>query len=163
MRRSEAAFTLLEVMAAVALLGIVYTTLATAAMQGLRAEGVARRRMEASLLIDQYLADLERDLGAGVVPPVGTSEEELDAFLIVMEVRPFEPPPEFLDEAYPAEDAPSSFLAPADVGAAPVVITIDLTVFWVEGTGEASLRRTTFGYDLSAIPEPVLPELGDRP
>ena len=37
MKRSETGFTLLEVLAAVALLGILYTTLAGVAIQGLRA------------------------------------------------------------------------------------------------------------------------------
>ena len=65
MRRAELALTLLEVMAAVALLVIVYTFLAKAATQGVRSEADSRRRMEASLLADATLAEIETRLALG--------------------------------------------------------------------------------------------------
>ncbi len=62
--RSTPAFTLLEVLAAVAILGIVYVVLADVAMQGLFAEGRAKRRLEASLKADLHLSELEVEIEA---------------------------------------------------------------------------------------------------
>ncbi len=58
MRRAERGLTLLEVLAAVAVLGLLYTVLASAAVQGLRSEGESRRRLEASLLMDEQLVQI---------------------------------------------------------------------------------------------------------
>ena len=67
-RRLEPArggFTLIEVLAAVALLGILYAVLARVAIEGLRAEGDSERRLEASLLADERVNDL---VGAPLPP-----------------------------------------------------------------------------------------------
>ena len=61
-------FTLLEVLAAVAILGILYVVLADVAMQGLLSEGRSRRRLEASLLADQALSDIEIEMASGGPP-----------------------------------------------------------------------------------------------
>ncbi|MFB3118027.1 MAG: prepilin-type N-terminal cleavage/methylation domain-containing protein, partial [Myxococcota bacterium] len=55
MRISNGGFTLIEVLGAVAILAILYTTLATVAIRGLRSEGESRRMLEASLLADWQL------------------------------------------------------------------------------------------------------------
>jgi prepilin-type N-terminal cleavage/methylation domain-containing protein len=75
MSKVDRAFTLLEVMAAVALLGILYTVLARVAIEGLRAEGESKRRLEASLLADARLEETFNTLeGSVAMPPVGHSE-----------------------------------------------------------------------------------------
>ena len=51
------AFTMLEVLAAVSVLAIVYLVLANVAIEGLRAEGESMRRLEASLIADELLSD----------------------------------------------------------------------------------------------------------
>lgn len=94
-RRSRrlAAFTLLEVMAAVLVLGLLYTVLAEAAIRGLRSEGVSRRRVEASLIADRFLADLEAQVALGEIPPSGSEEQEIDPYRVGINVQPFDPTP----------------------------------------------------------------------
>jgi len=171
MRRSvehEAAFTLLEVMAAVALLGGVYTVLGGAGIQGLQHEGESRRRIEASLIADQLLAGLETSLDAGTVPPVGTDERQEGVYRIATEIAP-------LDLAVPDDPAPLQGLGggaqqsglggkpsnlPAALsqsflhgsGRAPSPIRrITVRVAWTEGWGERSVTRTTFGFDAESV------------
>lgn len=83
-------FTLLEVLGAVAILGISYVMLATASIQGLRAVGESQRRLEASLLADRILTELE----------IGTETGQLlEPRLETWESEPFEIELEILDLA----------------------------------------------------------------
>jgi len=169
MRRRDAGLTLLEVLGAVALLAIVYVALAGSAIEGLRQQGESRRRLEASLLADERLADLELALAAGTAPPLGRSEEETEGFTLVTQVRAFEPPPlptpaEAAREAalaewagddgrpsplHPARGEVSLFAAPA-AGSEPALRTIEVVVRWREGIDEREVRRTTWALDASA-------------
>jgi prepilin-type N-terminal cleavage/methylation domain-containing protein len=139
-------FTLLEVMAAVAILGIVFSVLAETAIQGLRAEGRSARRMEASLLADQRLIDLEIELDAGTPPEEGRQESEEDDYFVVVEVRPFQLPQPPNPEAAvnPAGDEPIS-------EGLQSLREIRITVSWLEGQSEMSVSRTTYGYDAEAF------------
>jgi prepilin-type N-terminal cleavage/methylation domain-containing protein len=87
------AFTLLEVMAAVLVLGLLYAVLAEAAIRGLRSEGVSRRRVEASLIADLALADIEEQIALGKPPRSGSEEESVDGYRVVRAVQPFDPTP----------------------------------------------------------------------
>ena len=80
--KSRAAFTLLEVLAAAAVVGAAFTVLAQINIQGLRAEGTAMRRLEASLLADRVLSDMEAQLMMGVAPQVGRDEREMEGFWV---------------------------------------------------------------------------------
>jgi prepilin-type N-terminal cleavage/methylation domain-containing protein len=150
-------FTLLEVMAAVAILGIVFSVLAETAIQGLRAEGRSVRRLEASLLADQRLIDLEIELDAGAPPPEGRQESEEDDFTVVVEVRPFQLPPPPNPEAavHLAVDEPIS-------EGLQSLREILITVSWLEGQSEMSVSRTTYGYDAAAFAA-ALPLRSDDP
>ena len=70
MRSSEGGFTLFEVLGAVAILAILYTTLSTVAIRALRSEGESRRMLEASLLADWELSEFELELETGAAQPV---------------------------------------------------------------------------------------------
>jgi prepilin-type N-terminal cleavage/methylation domain-containing protein len=146
MRRPDPArvgFTLLEVLAAVAVLGILYVVLADVAIQGLRAEGRSRLRLEASLVADRRLSDLEIAIEAGGVPEFGATEDEEDLFRVATEVRPFAiplPPGIDADRAAPGEALAS-------------LREIELTVTWLEGEDEQSVRRTTYAFDRAAVAE----------
>jgi type II secretory pathway pseudopilin PulG len=157
MRTSERAFTLLEVLGAVALLGLVYVSLSRAAIEALRAEGESRRRLEASLLADERLAELETALAAGGTPPLGRTRESVEEFTVEVDVRAFEPPPtpSPADAAkrpnafLPPDDA-TSFFGPPPSGMTPALKAVDVVVRWGEGDDAREVRRSTWALDTSA-------------
>ena len=140
---SQSAFTLLEVLAAVAILGVLYVVLADVAIQGLRAEGRSRRRMEASLVADRALSEIEIEIEAGGVPELGSlPETEEDMFRIAVEIRPYSIP-------LPGgtTDAGSDTGAPSDEGPLASLREIELIVTWDEGVDELQVVRTTYAFD----------------
>lgn len=156
--RAAEAFTLLEVLAAVAILGILYATLARVGAQGMRSEATSRTRLEASLLADQRLAELETQVAAGSIPPVGRSEEELGEFVVTTEVEAYElpkpPTPEGTVNRTPsAPEAPGIFdLATAiSEDGEPLLRKIQLSVVWEEFGAERKVLRTTYAFDLEAV------------
>ena len=150
MRRAERALTLLEVMAAVALLGILYTFLAKAATQGVRSEADSRRRMEASLLADAALAEIETRLAAGETLQLERSEHENEGFRVSIEVTPFALPAELAGElAQTAPDAPSVFGA-GGANAPNLLQRVEVRVVWDDGVFERSAGRVTFAFDSQA-------------
>jgi prepilin-type N-terminal cleavage/methylation domain-containing protein len=153
MRRAERALTLLEVMAAVALLGILYTFLAKAATQGVRSEAESRRRMEASLLADATLAEIETLLAAGETLKFEQTEEEYEdeEFWVSVEVTPFQLPPELAGElAETVRGVPSVFGA-GDADAPSLLQRVAVRVVWDDGIFERSVERVTFALDGAAV------------
>src|SRR5262245_29556879 len=162
-RDASAGLTLLEVLGAVALLGILYTALAGNAANGLRSEGESRRRLAASLLADDRLAELELSLASGTAPTVGTEEKEVEGFSVSTEVRPFQLParkeephaePTSLAAKRAAErakDAPSLFAPPRSPTAPSALLSVDVVVRWKDGVFEREVRRTTYAVDASAV------------
>ena len=162
MRRSERAFTLLEVLGAIALLGIVYVTLSRAAIEGLRAEGDSRRRLEASLLADEKLAEFEQTIAGGGTPPLGRGEKAEGEFTVLTDVRAFEPPPppspaeaarrgarsERPDPFHP-EKGTLSFFGPPPSGMTPALKSVDVVVRWGTGDDQREVRRSTWALDPS--------------
>ncbi len=91
-KRSERAFTLIEVLGAIALLGIVYPIIITWAGQGIRSEGNSRRRLEASLIADKRLADIEIAFINGTAPQLGLTETTEDGYRLVTLIEEYEFP-----------------------------------------------------------------------
>jgi prepilin-type N-terminal cleavage/methylation domain-containing protein len=161
MRNSDDGFTLFEVLGAVAILAILYTTLATVAIRGLRSEGESRRMLEASLLADWELSAFELELQTGAAPEIGiTKSEGLDGFTVTWEVTPFQT--RIFKTALEKEQEknaanPAAQTAPipvAQTGAtdtgAPPFLRVDLRVSWFEGNDERSVTRTVFAVDEDA-------------
>jgi len=172
--RTRSGFTLLEVLAAVAVLALVYTALAQAAMQGLSHEGDASRRLQASLLADLALAEIEGQLAVGTAPPVGLTEAEQEEFAIRVEVRPFdlgafalqagEAAAALRGEAEGVEGAqpgaPSYQLLTAQPGGPSPLLEIEIRVAWVEGGFEQEVTRTTFAAEPTAVAAAMEPLAG---
>jgi len=151
MRSSDRGFTLLEVLAAVAIIGIVFTTLMRAQSEGLRSEGSSKRRLEASLLADEVLAEIEEQIAGGAEIEIGVEERDEEPFTVEIEVTAFD-----LDAAIPLAPIESEGgVAPPAVGLAAVeespIRQIDIRVLWVEGFDEYAVSRTTFGIDPAAV------------
>ncbi len=159
MRSSNGGFTLFEVLGAVAILAIVYTTLSTVAIRGLRSEGESRRMLEASLLADWELGEFELELQTGAAPEIGTTQTEgEDGFTVTWEVTPLQT--EIFKTALEQErDAanPAAQTAPVPTGqvggpdaAAPAFLQVELRVSWLEAENEHSVTRTIFAVDEDA-------------
>lgn len=157
MRSTERGFTLIEVLAAIAILGLLYTLLSESAIQGLRSEKASLRRLEASLIADSWLAELEMQLGAGAVPPPGELEEEQGDFLVRMAVEPFDLIlPELGNETTGQESTP--VLSDLTVDRSSPLRVIRVTVAWQEAAAEHRVTRTTFAFDTSALDLSRLPQ-----
>jgi prepilin-type N-terminal cleavage/methylation domain-containing protein len=156
--RAQRGFTLLEVLGAVLVLGLLYSVLAEVAIQGLRAEGESRRRLEASLFADELLSEIEASMAAGEVPPLGVSLEEDEFYVIELEVSPINTgallPPGVLGE----EETLANLMG-AQTDEVPIR-EIALTISWLEGNRELSVKRTTLG--LSALEFDAVPS-GESP
>ena len=161
MRSSDGGFTLIEVLGAVAILAILYTTLSTIAIRGLRSEGESRRMLEASLLADWELSEFELELQTGAAPEIGiTPSEEEDGFTVTWEVTPLQT--EIFKTALENEqegDAANTAAQTAPVstgqagvpgGAAPPFLRVELRVSWLEAGNEHSVTRTIFAVDEDA-------------
>ena len=150
MRRAERGLTLLEVLAAVAVLGLIYTVLAGAAIQGLRSEGESRRRIEASLLIDEQVVDIESQIAAGSTPEIGITESEVGDFRVAIHVRPLEFYESLTGSLEAAPENAPSVLGRGSAGGESPLRTIFVTVSWDEGVFERRIERTTFALDRDA-------------
>jgi prepilin-type N-terminal cleavage/methylation domain-containing protein len=161
MRSSDGGFTLFEVLGAVAILAILYTTLSTVAIRGLRSEGESRRMLEASLLADWELSEFELELQTGAAPEIGTTRSEgEDGFTVTWEVTPFQT--KIFKTALEKEQErnaanPTAQTAPAPAGqagatdaVAPPFLRVELWVSWFEAGNERSVTRTIFAVDEDA-------------
>ena len=174
-------FTLLEVMAAVLVLGLIYTVLAETAIRGLRSEGMSRRRVEASLIADRFLADLESQVELGQVPGSGQQQQDIDVFHVGIAVQSFDPTP-MLDTIAGIEkqrsrperkkttasqtktsgtgvgapttgDTTEDLLAQPKSGQDGRLRRIDVAVTWQDGDRVQRVLRTTFAFDTTGLEE----------
>ncbi len=155
--RTKGGFTLLEVLAAVLIVGMVFPMLARMHTQGLRAAATAARRLEASLLADRSVAEIEAQLAGGSAPQVGRDEREEDGFRIEVEVTPLEfelaaLPEELAATPRPGDEAQgNSLLATPDSGRVTPLRHVHIAVAWQEGVFEESVVRDTFVFDTASV------------
>jgi len=135
-------------MGAVAVLGILYTVLATVAIQAFRAEGESRRRMEASLLVGERLAALE---AAGAAPPAGEEIEEVEIFSVETRVRALEAGSLGFGNDPENEEAALLLFASRDGSDAAPLREIEILVRWPEGDRDMEVRRITYAFDRSSL------------
>jgi len=153
----ERGFTLLEVLVAVALLGLVVSVLAGSAIEGMSYEGDAARRTRASLLADRALWQVEAALKLGAPPqPSHEESQEGEEFRISVDVQPLDLSQAGLGALLaPAPDAAGGTTPePApDAGTAAALMPlfqVFVRVSWIEGLRELEVTRSTFAFDGSA-------------
>jgi hypothetical protein len=157
--RGASGFTLLEVLGAVAVMGISYALLATVAIESLRSVGDSQRRIDASLLADEKLAEIELAVELGELIELRDEEYDEEPFLVHIEVLDMEelyPPSGGVDESTDL----ISFLAAEAAGPfAPhrtsnwllgYLREVHVTVLWVDGANERAVTRSAFIYDQQA-------------
>ena len=158
-RASQSGFTLLEVMAAVGIMALVFTVLASHAMQGLASHGQSRRTLAAADIADEIMADLEIGMNEQVLPPEGVEESERDEYRVVVAVQPFSeievppgtPPPRGPDGRLQQYDELDLLIVHESRGFATALRTIEVSVSWEESGEERSIVRTTYGLDMTAL------------
>ena len=169
-RRKGQGFTLLEVLGAVAVLGIWYFVLAAWATDGLIREGQSLRKMRAGLIADRALAELEAISLGGAVPELMdevVEPEDLDdeLYLIRKQITPFtldygsgktsEEQENDLAQSF-NEDLPPlpSLLGQNIPGFARHLYQINVIVSWTEGfMNEQAVYRTTYVFDMTSAAE----------
>jgi prepilin-type N-terminal cleavage/methylation domain-containing protein len=155
-RRHSPGFTLLEVLAAVAVLGLVYVVVARGAIEGLQTQGDAGRRLRASLLADRTLSELELAVAAGAAPEIGETEASEEEFAVVVEVAPFDLAgllaalPVAEGQPVPSTDALQIF-QPSHRGGAPALLSIVVRVAWIEGVSAREVTRTSFAFNAAPV------------
>jgi hypothetical protein len=137
----------------VALLGILYTFLAKAATQGVRSEADSRRRMEASLLADATLAEIETRLAVGEALPFERTEIEEEEFRVSVDVTPFELPVELAGTLAEMEPGAPGLFGAGGEDAPSLVQRVEVRVVWDDGIFERSAERVTFAFDTESAQE----------
>ncbi len=161
-RRRGRGFTLLEVMVAVTMMAFVVTALTRAAVDGMRVEGEAHRRLRASLIADQLLADIESLPLQGATPEVGVEEDEQEEFGIRVETRPLDIARLGIQpEAGPDASPLAALVGSRSLGSSPPLLEVLITVSWFEGVDEIAVRRPTYSFDAAAVAA-LLPEDAGR-
>ena len=149
-RASRAGFSLLEVLGAVAILGIWFTMISEISMIGLRNEGRSHRALMASLVIDEVLHGIELRMLKGQWPKIESSEQERDDYTIRIEVEPYELElPESEGSPRNSGDRLFEHLAGPNPEAPSPLLSVRIEVAWQEGNYEDSVTRYTFSADLS--------------
>ena len=149
----------MEVLGAIAILGISYTMLATSSIDGLRLIGESTRRSDASLLADRLLADIELMAEIGQPIYVGFDEQEEDPFTVVVEILDLAE--EFAGSSRYAESEDLlEFLAAEANGPFSefrdsnwllgYLREVHIRVQWQEGAKEITVSRTAYIYDQQA-------------
>lgn len=158
-------FTMFEVLGAVALLAIVYSVLATTAVRGLRSEGESGRLLEASMIVDWQLAEIEMQLDRGEIPDLGLTESETEdgAYVIAVDVEVLDLPelttqPSSLLSAASSESITTEAREEPVFGENSPLREITVEVSWEEPEQTRSVTRTTYAFDIAAFapPPPVV-------
>jgi len=167
MRRNEHAFTLIEVMAAVFMLGLFVAAISELLTQASRNEGRARLQGLASSLADRVIAEVEEGIARGAAPPLGERENEQEDWIVVTNVTAFDvttlapaggPAADDARGAGATRPAPAgSWLASPAAKTNPPLLEIAVRVSWKDAPVDAetqqpfAIRRRTFALNPAAL------------
>ena len=155
--RNQAAFTLLEVLAAVTILAIWYVVIAAMATDGLRKEGMSNRLLEASEIANRVMAEILTTTLNGSAPESRDEETEEGIFLVHVFIVPFgfgtDSPEEGNRVAQTGDGQAASLeqLVTAQMpGMSRHLVAINVRVAWEEGPAVKSVKRRTYAFNLEA-------------
>jgi hypothetical protein len=141
-------------MAAVLVLGLLYTVLAGAAMRGLRSEGVDHRRADAELVVDQELSAVQAEIAAGAVLKDGTTERDEEPFRVRVEIEPTDVLallPAKLGEEIARTTDPRAPSVLHDERGQSRLRRVSVFVEWDEAGQLESVERTTYSLDKASL------------
>lgn len=157
-RPRRGGFTLLEVLAAVVVVGLTFALLARWNIEGLRAESRAEWRLQASLVADRVLAEMEAAHLAGTPPQVGEQRRTVDGFEVLVDVQPLslalaDVPPE-IAASHPETTTPPpgpTLLAAPGSGQVTPLRQVHVSVRWNDGIADNEVVRDTFAFDEASV------------
>jgi len=163
---SRLGFTLLEVLGAVAVLGIWYFVLAALATDGLLKEGQSLRKLRAGLIADRIVAELEAESLGGSKPElideeVQSEEPGDDIYTIRKKIAAFttySAPTQSTQEneknGFDTSQPLPTLLGQNIPGFASHLYEISVSVIWTEGfMAEEAVHRTTYVFDMTSAAE----------
>lgn len=157
-RRPRHGFTLLEVLAAALIFALAVTVLIGTSSVGVQMASVSARRLEASLLADAELAQIEMLLNSQHTPPQAKEETD-DIFALRVLVEPALGPSESEEEAAgEGVGSLAAILATQAPGLEAFLLRYEIRVEWLEGVRPMLVRRTTFAFDWEGA-RAALPDL----
>jgi Tfp pilus assembly protein PilV len=145
-RRCESGLTLLEVLAAAMIFAMVMTVLISTSSTAVHNVGVSARRLEANLVAEEILANLEIQMKQGIAPEVDENELTRDPYAITI----------LRTDLFQGSENAASGGAGIDVASmlgaelpevAKHLKQYDIEVSWVEQNGPQRITRTTFAFD----------------
>lgn len=145
-RRGERGLTLLEVLAAAMIFAMVMTVLISTSSTAVHNVGVSARRLEANLVADELLADLEIQIKQGIAPEIEENETTRDQYSI----RVFRT--ELIPDQAAADSGGTQLSITSMLGAelpevAKHLKQYDIEVSWFEQNGPQRVTRTSFAFD----------------
>lgn len=170
--RGERGLTLLEVLAATMIFALVMTVLVGTSSTAVHRSGLAARRLEANLLADAVVADLEIQMRKKIAPVLEKTEwtTEDEEYVVRVQNRSLQEalaaPAETLEDdaagaATPALSGPGSTQIGADAGIGTLLAgelpevakhlrQYDIEIVWIGADGPESVTRATFAFDWQA-------------
>jgi prepilin-type N-terminal cleavage/methylation domain-containing protein len=164
--KDRCGFTLIEVMAAAVILGLIVATISPLLMQARTDEGDARRRASAAMLAERLIVEAEEAIARGAPPQIGTRELSEEILRATVETKPLDAS---ALEGVAAQVAEADARAASPVGtgggwltspqarATPPVLQIAVRVTWEGAPVDAdsgdphAVQRTTFALNPAAL------------
>jgi len=147
-RRKELGLTLLEVLAAAMIFAMVMTVLIGTSSTAVHNVGVSARRLEANLVADEMLADLEIQMKQGFAPEVDENESTRDQYsILVIRTDLFQESDAAEANSGGTAGAIASLLGSDLPEVAKHLKQYDIEVSWIEQNGPQTVSRTTFAFD----------------
>jgi prepilin-type N-terminal cleavage/methylation domain-containing protein len=170
--RGERGLTLLEVLAATAIFSMVMTVLIGTSSTAVHRSGLAVKRLEANLLADAVVADLEIQMRKKIAPVVEKTEwtTEDEEYVIRVQNRSIQEAlaapaetvgDEAADAATPTLPSPGATQIAGGAGIGTLLAgelpevakhlrQYDIEIVWIGADGPESVTRTTFAFDWQA-------------